>query len=194
MINGKRCAYTAIVDEGGYRLGIAVEGEAGYHQCKDGTDAGGTFKTHEAASAVADAFNKNMGLSDEEAFKIVTSTMSFGRPRKRCPISKNVYEAFVPWPTDEDKNQDMYAGVKAWCQAQVPTWIAEEKALDEERDAEKAAEAQRRLEELSAANVREAAKVQAIRLAREIMEEGDVIGVRTRNLAKAVLTAFGEAS
>lgn len=82
MINNKRTAYTAVVGEDGFRLGIAVEGEQGYYACKDGTDAGGTFPSYEAAQAAAEAYNKRLGFTDEQAFEIVTSTM-FGSNAKR---------------------------------------------------------------------------------------------------------------
>lgn len=62
MVNGKRCAYVAVIDEG-YRLGIAVEGESGYHRCKEETDAGGTFADFPAAQACAKEWSTGPELS-----------------------------------------------------------------------------------------------------------------------------------
>lgn len=107
-------------------------------------------------------------------------------------IAKTFWSPFKATDAEEE-GFDHFAEAKAWCQEQVARWIGIEKEAGARRDAEKVAEAQRRLDEQSARNVRDAAKVQAIRLARETLIDVDV-GVRTRDLAKAVLTAFGEAS
>lgn len=74
-ITRKRSAYTAVIEERGYCLGVAVEGEAGYHPVREDSDAGGTFETYELASACADAYNASLGLTKEEATRIVISTM-----------------------------------------------------------------------------------------------------------------------
>lgn len=75
-----RLAYVAVITDGGeYRLGIAKEGESGYYAVDPTSDAGGDFNSHEEASKVADAYNENLGLSKEEAFKIIGSTMFRGR-------------------------------------------------------------------------------------------------------------------
>lgn len=74
----KRRAYVAVTDECGYRLGIAVEGEKGYHPTKPDSDAGAPFGSYEAASAAADAYNESLGLTKAEAHAIVASSMAKG--------------------------------------------------------------------------------------------------------------------
>jgi hypothetical protein len=68
-------AYTVVIESDGYRLGIAVEGEAGYHKVKDDSDAGGTFSSREEAKATADAYNEGLGLTKERSHEIVSSSM-----------------------------------------------------------------------------------------------------------------------
>ena len=71
-----RIAYTAVINEAGeIRLGVAKEGEAGYYATKDGSTAGGTFETLEAAREAADGFNERLGLSPKAAALIVLGTM-----------------------------------------------------------------------------------------------------------------------
>lgn len=71
-----RMAYTAVTDnEGASRLAICVQGESGYHPCRPDSDAGGAFPSFEAAMEYAARFNKQLGLSKEEAMQIVLSTM-----------------------------------------------------------------------------------------------------------------------
>lgn len=42
---GKKVAYTAVIEDGKYKLGIAAEGEAGYYRIDDASDAGAPFAT-----------------------------------------------------------------------------------------------------------------------------------------------------
>jgi len=71
-----RRVYVAVVDsKGKVRLGIAVEGEAGYHSVREDSDVGGTFQSMDEAKAVADAYNERLGIDEETAFRIVCGTM-----------------------------------------------------------------------------------------------------------------------
>ena len=65
-----RFAYTAIVDKRGCSIGRADEGIQGYTPM-----SGLVFKTYDEADDHADAMNKELGLDNEEAIKIVASTM-----------------------------------------------------------------------------------------------------------------------
>lgn len=76
MIRGKRTAYVAVIDDkGAHRLGLAVEGEAGYHPAREDSDAGGSFATRDDALACAQRFNDRLGISAEDASRIVASSM-----------------------------------------------------------------------------------------------------------------------
>jgi hypothetical protein len=58
-----------------WMLGIAVANERGYTPIPAGLAC---FETYEAASDNADAMNRHLGLSDDDAFEIVASSM-FGK-------------------------------------------------------------------------------------------------------------------
>jgi|CXWL01.1.fsa_nt_gi hypothetical protein len=75
----ERLAYTAVIHEGGYRLGIAEENVAGYTPVADDSDLGGTYPSLDEAQAVADACNDSLGLDKVEAMKIVLSSMGAQR-------------------------------------------------------------------------------------------------------------------
>lgn len=70
-----RRAYVAVVEEGGYRLGVAVEGENGYHPVREDSDVGGLFGTYDEADSIAKKMNEGLGLDPREVTKIVISTM-----------------------------------------------------------------------------------------------------------------------
>lgn len=63
-------AWTAIVDKDGFTLGVAEYGTAGYSPVSNDR-----FPTYEAASAEAHRRNTEMGLSDDQAFRIIADTM-----------------------------------------------------------------------------------------------------------------------
>lgn len=71
MTGDKRFAYTAIVDEGGFRIGRADEGVPGYTPLPDL----GEFESYEKAAEKAEELNTAGGLEKLEAFRIVASTM-----------------------------------------------------------------------------------------------------------------------
>lgn len=81
MFKGQTFAFTAVVaDEGGYGLGIAVQGEPGYWP----------VPTHlafspmwEAMNIGASKLNQHLGLSAEKATAVVTSTMAAQNKRGR---------------------------------------------------------------------------------------------------------------
>jgi hypothetical protein len=74
-----RFAYTAFVAVSGYVIARADEDQAGYtHQ-----EAFGTFPSYEAAKARANDLNRDIGLSFQEAYKIVTSSMRAENIRQR---------------------------------------------------------------------------------------------------------------
>lgn len=72
---GKKVAYTAVIEDGKYKLGIAAEGEAGYYRIDDASDAGAPFATHEEAVACAEVYNERLGLTKLEASRIVLSSI-----------------------------------------------------------------------------------------------------------------------
>jgi hypothetical protein len=74
-----RFAYTAFVGVGGYMIARADEDQAGYTP----QDAFGAFSSYEAAKARANDLNKDLGLSFQEAYKIVTSSMRADNIRQR---------------------------------------------------------------------------------------------------------------
>lgn len=72
---GKKVAYTAVIEDGKYKLGIAAEGEAGYYRIDDTSDAGAPFETHAEAVACAETYNERLGLTKLEASRIVLSSI-----------------------------------------------------------------------------------------------------------------------
>lgn len=72
---GKRVAYTAVIEDGKYKLGIAAEGEAGYYRIDETSDAGAPFATHAEAVACAEVYNNGLGLTKLEAGQIVLSSI-----------------------------------------------------------------------------------------------------------------------
>lgn len=75
MADDKRKAYVAVVREDGYFLGIAVEGESGYHPMKEGSDHAGDWGDYERVREAAEDLNERLGLSKVDAAIIVASTM-----------------------------------------------------------------------------------------------------------------------
>lgn len=68
-------AYAAVkldkpVGDNNYGLGVAVEGEAGYHPC-----GGVYFETEAAAFEAADKLNGGLGLTQRRVTEIIASTM-----------------------------------------------------------------------------------------------------------------------
>jgi hypothetical protein len=79
-VGDARIAYTPILgDDGEYRLGIAEEGKPGYYKVKDDSDLGGTYRDRKDAQATADVMNERLGLSKQEALKIVSSSLWAGK-------------------------------------------------------------------------------------------------------------------
>lgn len=72
---GKKVAYTAVIEDGKYKLGIAAQGESGYYRVDDTSDAGAPFATHEEAVACAEVYNERLGLTKLEASRIVLSSI-----------------------------------------------------------------------------------------------------------------------
>lgn len=70
----KRYAFVPVVAKGGWELGVAVYDERGYSPIK-----GKTFKEHDEASEWADGLNAHIGLTDDEAIRIICSSMNKGR-------------------------------------------------------------------------------------------------------------------
>ena len=71
-MNDGNKAWTPIILDRGFSLGIATKNERGYQPLKDST--GLTFDSWDEADKIADALNKKLGLSLEEAANIVIST------------------------------------------------------------------------------------------------------------------------
>ena len=67
-------AWTPIILDRGFSLGIATKNEFGYHPLKDST--GLTFDTWDEADKIANELNNRLGLSLEEAANIVISTQT----------------------------------------------------------------------------------------------------------------------
>lgn len=63
-------AFTAVIGDGGWQLGVAVANERGYNPLP-----GKTFKDQAEAKEWADGLNEHIGISDETAAHIVISTM-----------------------------------------------------------------------------------------------------------------------
>jgi hypothetical protein len=72
-------AYTPVVDEDGYTIGLADRGVAGYTP----QPGFGKFPSWEAARDRAKVENERLGLSELEAFAIVASTMWPSKADKR---------------------------------------------------------------------------------------------------------------
>lgn len=80
MFKGKLWAYAAVVNEQGIGLGIAVANEAGYNPvpmywCH--ADTWNEMREH------AKALNRERGMSDEEADKIIITSMAEQNKRGR---------------------------------------------------------------------------------------------------------------
>ena len=67
---GQRYAFVAVVGKDGWQLGVAVQEEQGYNPID-----GKTFKDQAEAKQWADGLNRHIGLSEDDYFEIVTSTM-----------------------------------------------------------------------------------------------------------------------
>lgn len=78
-VDGKRRAYTTILDDssGRWRLAIVTENEAGYHLAKDDSDAGGSFADRADAERLAAAFNERCGLAQREVGLIIASSLRY---------------------------------------------------------------------------------------------------------------------
>lgn len=78
-------AWAALMDDDGtYSLGLATRDEPGYAPLKEPLG----LATYAEATAEADARNERLGLTREEATKIIASSMAAqhaARPRKRQP-------------------------------------------------------------------------------------------------------------
>lgn len=72
-MNDGNKAWTPIILDRGFSLGIATKNEPGYQPLKDST--GLTFDSWDEADKIADALNKRLGLSLKDAAKIVASSM-----------------------------------------------------------------------------------------------------------------------
>jgi hypothetical protein len=68
-------AFTAVTHNGGYYIGRADEGTAGYTLM----EAEGRFQTYGDAKSRAIFLNQNLGLTHTDALKIVASTIGNGR-------------------------------------------------------------------------------------------------------------------
>ena len=81
-LSGKRWAYVIVVEqtdkEGNYIPCIAVENESGYYPMTGRGAHSAPWKwgkDYETACQIAEEMNAKMGLSEEEAYKIVVSSM-----------------------------------------------------------------------------------------------------------------------
>ena len=75
FLTEQRRAYVVVLENDGWRLGIAVEGEAGYHKIREGSDAGGVIGSKDEAEAVAKAYNERLGISEKDAAAIMLSSV-----------------------------------------------------------------------------------------------------------------------
>lgn len=66
----KLYAFVAVVAKGGWQLGVAVSGEPGYNPI-----SGKAFKSQSEAKEWATGLNKHIGLSEDDYFEIIASTM-----------------------------------------------------------------------------------------------------------------------
>ena len=81
MLKGKAYAFTAVVsDEAAFALGVAVQGEPGYWPIPVQMASSPMW---EAMNSAATRLNENLGLSEQEAIAIVSSTMAAQNKRGR---------------------------------------------------------------------------------------------------------------
>ena len=66
----KRAAYTAVTSEGGAILGVAIKGESGYYP------TGWHYPSYDIAQQQAELMNARFGLTKQEAWEIVASSMA----------------------------------------------------------------------------------------------------------------------
>jgi hypothetical protein len=69
-LRGHAYAFVAVVADGGWQLGVAVQDEPGYIAVK-----GKSFVDHDEAKQWADSLNKHVGLTADAAIEIVCSSM-----------------------------------------------------------------------------------------------------------------------
>lgn len=105
---GKKVAYTAVIEDGKYKLGIAAEGEAGYYRIDDASDAGAPFATHEEAVACAEVYNERLGLTKLEASRIVLSSIGEQNKEDRESGLGETDEESDP-ETDSDLDDDLHS-------------------------------------------------------------------------------------
>ncbi len=74
LMGNRRYAYVAVYQDAGWRLGLAVENEAGYNPIE-----GKEFATQKEAEFFADSMNEHLGLSRDEAVHIQVTTMRGSR-------------------------------------------------------------------------------------------------------------------
>ena len=72
---GPRMVYTAVITKKGVKMGLVVEGEAGYHPTKEDSDLGGSYKSYAEAKEVAAEMNKRGGYTPEEVAEVVASSI-----------------------------------------------------------------------------------------------------------------------
>jgi len=70
MYSGKTYCFVAVVAKGGWQLGVAAANERGYTPIR-----GKTFDNEKEARAWAQGLNEHIGHTDDEAVRIVVSTM-----------------------------------------------------------------------------------------------------------------------
>ena len=81
MLKGKAYAFTAVVsDEAAFALGVAVQGDPGYWPIPVQMASSPMW---EAMNSAATRLNENLGLSEQEAIAIVSSTMAAQNKRGR---------------------------------------------------------------------------------------------------------------
>lgn len=70
-------AFTGVMDEGNYVVGLVEQDVSGYIPMVLMSKAGplGTFSTYDAANAYAEDMNRELGISKEQAIEIVLSSM-----------------------------------------------------------------------------------------------------------------------
>lgn len=111
--DGKRVAYTAVIEDGKYKLGIAAQGEAGYYRIDDTSDAGAPFATYDEAKACADTYNEGLGLNKLEASQIVLSSIGEQNKeeRERASIGETdeVDDDGETDEVDSDLNDDLHS-------------------------------------------------------------------------------------
>ncbi len=111
--DGKRVAYTAVIEDGKYKLGIAAQGEAGYYRIDDTSDAGAPFATYDEAKACADTYNEGLGLNKLEASQIVLSSIGEQNKeeRERASIGETdeVDDDDETDDSDSDLNDDLHS-------------------------------------------------------------------------------------